>query len=426
MMSKSGVGRRTVLKGLVAGGITSVAGQGLAFAAARTIKIGLVMPQTGALAFFCEHMPFVLDQVKAKMGGRFENGGAQHPYEIIIKDSQSNPNHAAEVTQELLLNDKVDIVATFATPETTNPVADQCELNGVPCVSNDAPLEPYFFGRNGDPNKGFDWTYHYFFSGDELVSSLIPFWNRLSTNKLVGGLWPNDGDGIAQSKGFPVLLNKSGYKVVDPGRFDMPASNYNAQIAAFKAAGCDIVTGVVPPPEMTTFWNGCAQQGYKPKAVYVGKALEFPAAIAPMGARAAGLTTEVWWTPTSPFTSSLNGQTSQELADAYEKTSGRQWSQPLGFRHSLFEVIFDVLKRTQNLDKAESIRDALKATKLDTIVGPIDFTKGPFPNCCLTPLVIGQWLKRPGSKYPFDLVVVDNTNFPQIPVAGTPEAIPYS
>ena len=177
---------------------------------------------------------------------------------------------------------------------------------------------------------------------------------------------------------------------------------------------------------MTTFWNGCAQQGYKPKAVYMGKALEFPAAIAPMGERAAGLTTEVWWTPTSPFKSSLTGQTSKELADAYEKASGRQWSQPLGFRHSLFEVIFDALKRTQDLDKAASIRDALKTTKLDTIVGPIDFSKGPFPNCAMTPLVIGQWLKTPGSKYPFDIVVVDNANFAQIPVAGAPQPIPYA
>ena len=33
-----------------------------------------------------------------------------------------------------------------AAPETTNPVADQCEVNGVPCLTNDAPIEPYFLG----------------------------------------------------------------------------------------------------------------------------------------------------------------------------------------------------------------------------------------------------------------------------------------
>lgn len=422
-MLNSTIKRRTVLKGMAASGLVSAFGTRVAFAQARTIKIGLVMPQTGILAAFTEHMPFVLDQLK-KMGNTVDVGGSKHPYEIIVRDSQSNPNRASEVTQDLILNEKVDLVTTFATPETTNPVSDQCELNGVPCLSNDAPLEPYFFGRHGDPKVGFEWTYHFFFSGDELIKSLIPYWNRLDTNKIVGGLFPNDGDGLAQSKGFPPVMEAAGYKVIDPGRFDMPASNYNAQIAAFKDAGCDIVTGVVPPPEMTTFWNNCAQQNYQPKSVYMGKALEFPSGIAPMGERADRLTTEVWWSATSPFSSSMTGQSSQELADAYEAESGRQWSQPLGFRHSLFEVAFDVLKRTEDADKPESIRDALKATDMTTIVGPVNFATGPLPNCSLTPLVIGQWKK--GTKYPFDLVVVDNTNFPNIPAGGDPEPIPYS
>ena len=28
------------------------------------------------------------------------------------------------------------------TPETTNPVSDQCEANGVPCISTVAPWQP--------------------------------------------------------------------------------------------------------------------------------------------------------------------------------------------------------------------------------------------------------------------------------------------
>jgi branched-chain amino acid transport system substrate-binding protein len=66
----------------------------------------------------------------------------------------------------------------------------------------------------------------------------------------------------------------------------------------------------------------------------------------------------------------------------------------------------------------------LKATKLKTIVGPIDFTTGPLPNCSLTPLVMAQW--RKGKKYPFDIVIVDNSKFPEIPVGGKPEPIPYA
>ena len=419
------ISRRRALKGALAAATLPLASVARpAFAVPDTIKLGMVMPKTGPLAFFCEHVPFVLDQLKSTLGGNVTINGTAHPYEIVIKDSQSDPNRAAEVTQSLILQDKVNLVLAFATPETVNPVSDQCELNGVPCISNDAPLEPYFFGRNGDPKVGFDWTYHFFFSGQELAQSLVPYWNRLQTNKTVGGLWPNDGDGIAQSKAFPPFFDSQGFKAIDPGRFDMPATNYNAQISAFKAAAVEIIQGVLPPPEFTTFWNGCAQQGYRPKSVYVGKACEFPPAIDPLGDRAIGLTVEVWWSKFHPYVSGLTGQTSEELADAYEKAADREWSLPLGFRHSLFEVAFDVLKRTERLGDPASIRNAIKATDYKSIVGHINFAKGPFPNCALTPLVIGQWQK--GKKWPHELVIVDNTTTPEVPVGGEPTVISYA
>src|SRR5260221_3140440 len=112
--------RRQALKGVVAGAAAlSLPGAfTTALAAPKTIKIGLVQPTTGPLAFFTEHIPFVLDQVKKTLGGSIDVNGTKHPYEIVIKDSQSSPNRAAEVTQELILQDEVDLVATFATPET--------------------------------------------------------------------------------------------------------------------------------------------------------------------------------------------------------------------------------------------------------------------------------------------------------------------
>jgi branched-chain amino acid transport system substrate-binding protein len=145
--------RRTVLKGLVAGAATAIARP--AFAVPDTIRIGLVGPKTGPLALFYEEMSYAIEHFKKATGSSISINGAVHPVEFVVKDSQSNPNRASEVAQELILRDKVQIVTTFATPETVNPVADQCELNGVPCVSNDDPIDAFFFGRHGDPKKGF-------------------------------------------------------------------------------------------------------------------------------------------------------------------------------------------------------------------------------------------------------------------------------
>lgn len=392
-----------------------------AFAAPKTIKLGLVAPKTGPLSLFYENIPFVLDQVKKTSGGQIKINGTAHPYEIIIKDSQSNPNRASEVATDLILKDKIDLMCAFATPETVNPVSDQCELNGVPCVANDAPLEPWFFGRGGDPAKGFDWTYNFFFSADNAIKTLIAMWEKIPTNHQLGVLWPNDSDGNAFKKVMPAAIEKAGFTITDPGRFDLPANNFDPEIAAFKKAGVEVIQGVVPPPEFIAFWNACAQQGLKPKVVSPGKTGEFPQGIYPLGDRANNISIEVWWSRFHPFSSGMTGQSSAELADAFEKFANKQASMALGFRHSLFEVAFDVLKRTQDLDKRSSIRDALGDTDYRSIVGPINFKKGPFPNCCATPLVGGQW--RKGKKWPWQLTIVDNSTAPDIPVGGKPEAI---
>ncbi len=387
--------------------------------AGRKIKIGYVSPQTGPLAAFGESDNFVLANVRAALKAGIQVGGAVHQVEIIVKDSQSNPNRAAEVAGDLILKDKIDLMVVASTPETTNPVSDQCELNGMPCISSIAPWQPWFFGRGGKPGEGFKWTYHFFWGLEDIIAVFTAMWGSLPTNKKVGGLFPNDGDGNAwgdPNLGFPKPLKEKGYSLLDPGRYQNLTSDFSAQIAEFKKSDCEIITGVVIPPDFRTFWTQARQQGFKPKIASVGKALLFPAAVEAIGDIAVGLSSEVWWSPSHPFKSSLNGMSAKQFADAYETDTKKQWTQPIGFVHALFEVATDTLKRSKSLDDKAGIRDALLATNLNTIVGPISWGKGPFPNVAKTPLVGGQWVK--GKKYKFDLVIVENQTAPNIPVGG--------
>ncbi len=409
-------GRRTALK--AAGGIalaTMLPAPRIHAAGGNTIKIGYVSPQTGPLAVFAEPDAFTLAEVKRNLAGGVKVAGKTYAVEIIYKDSQSNSNRAAEAAADLILKDKVDIVVAASTPATTNPVADQCELNGVPCITNDTPWQPHFFGRGGDPKKGFDWTYHFFWGLEDIVGVFTSLWSKVPTNKVVGSLWPNDSDGNAwgdAKMGFPPVLAQKGFKLVDKGRFQSPADDFSAYLAEFKKSGVEIVTGVVPPPDFANFWSQAGQQGFRPKIVTVAKATEFPAAIQAFGERAAGLTVEVWWSPAHPFRSSLTGQSSAELASAYTKASGRPWTVVLAFKHSLFEVAIDALRRAADR-KPESIRNAIRATSLNTIVGPVNFSKGPVPNVSKTPLVGGQWKKRGKG---FELLVVENSQAAMVPL----------
>jgi branched-chain amino acid transport system substrate-binding protein len=390
-------------------------------ATGRPIKIGYVSPQTGAIAAFGEADGFVIDGIRNHFADGIDVGGVVHPLEIITKDSQSDPTGAGAAAAELILDDEVDLMVVASTPETTNPVSDQCELNGIPCLSTVAPWQPWFLGRGGDPEVGFTWTYHFFWGLEGLIPQFIALWDAVGAEKVVGGLFPNDGDGQAWGDpevGFPPALQAAGYELIDPGRYENLADDFTAQINAFKDAGVAIVTGVPIPPDFTTFWTQASQQGLAPTAATIGKAILYPANVEALdGDSGEGLSSEVWWSPRHPFTSSLTGDGAQTLADAYTSATGRQWTQIIGFGHALFEVAADVLSRTADIDDKEAILDAISKTNTDTIVGPVDWTGGgPVPNVSTTPLVGGQW--RLGGDFKYEIQIVDNSQSPDIPTTG--------
>ena len=416
--------RRTVLKtGAAVAALSGLSAPAIAQGA--KIKLGYVSPQTGPLAAFAEADGFIIDGFMAAAGQDFE---------VIVKDSQSNPNRAAEVAKELIVEDEIDMMLVASTPETTNPVATTCENEEVPVLSTVAPWQPYFIGQQGNPAdpaswQPFDYSYHFFWGLEDVIAVFTNMWNQLDTNKSVGALFPNDGDGNAwgdPNVGFPPVLSEQGYSLTDTGRYQNLTDDFSAQINAFKSASVDIVTGVPIPPDFTTFWTQAKQQGFTPKAASIGKAILFPVAVEALGESGHNLSSEVWWSPSHPFSSSLTGQSSADLASGYTTATGKQWTQPIGFVHALFEVAKDVMGRVSDTGDGDAVAEALAATRLDTIVGRLAWDGTALPpfaakNVAKTPLVGGQWRLKNGGGY--DLVIVDNQTAPAIPTGGSMEFI---
>ena len=142
-----------------------------ALAQGRAIRIGYVSPQSGPLSAFSEADAYMIDQfvkTAAKQGLNVE---------VAVKDSQSNPNHAAEVARELIVRDEVDLICVASTPETTNPVCTIAEAEEVPVISSVAPWQPWFIGQQGNPNdpaswQDFDYAYHFFWGLEEGYHSI--------------------------------------------------------------------------------------------------------------------------------------------------------------------------------------------------------------------------------------------------------------
>ena len=413
---KTNISRRDFMKkvgkGTVALGAASIMPQLArpALAAKRDhILIGHPSSLTGPLAGLGEPTQWITDRVVKEVnkdGGIYvKERGKKLPIKVKIVDTESNPTKSAEVASRLILREKIDLMLVMYTPDVVNPVSGVCERMEMPCVALGCPVEAWL---TGGPYK---WTYEAFWTIDTLTDLFIGIWelNAGKTNKVVGGLWPNDADGTEWSKIMPKKLAPKGYKVMDPGRFPYFTKDFSSQINAFKRANVDILTGTLITPDWITIWRQCHRLGFVPKIATIAKALLFPSALEAIGGDIPqGLTTEVWWSRYHPFKSSLTGESARGICDTWEKETGRQWTPSIGFKHGGYEIVVDVLRRAQTLEK-KALRDTIGKTDLDTLIGHIKYNEKHYSE---TPLVGGQWVK--GKKWPWELELFYSFKHPEI------------
>ncbi len=390
-MTHSKTSRRHFIKGTAAIlAAPAILRTGAVRAQGAPIKVGLVTPKTGPLAFFSMPDDFAL----AQFADALSEGANGRPIEVIVKDSQSNPNRAADVASELILEDEVSLLLSAGGPANVNPVADQAELNGVPSISTACPWQPFVLGRGGNPKDGFEMTYLFAFGLEDAIKAYLSLWEGQDTNGNVGVVFANDADGNAwgnEKFGFPPNLTKAGYAVTDPGRHNPMLDDFSSYIGAFKSAPTDIVMGTMIPPDFITFWSQSQQQGLRPKIATIGKSLLLPAVPTAMGPVSDKLSTELAWHPSLPFVSATTGQSCQELGDGWEAATGNPWVQVIGLKHALLDLCVDVLRRTDDATDPDSVIAAIKSTDAETALGRANWGASPIANVAKHNIFGGQW-----------------------------------
>ena len=137
--------RRDFLKAV--GGLAAAATLGsgrTAWAAAeKKIRIGYISPRTGPFAPFAEADEFILDQVRKSLAGGLSIAGSGYQVEILARDDQTSPDRQSNLAAELINKDNIDLM--LAHVGVGPGVSQQCELNGVPCLSTMTPWQAWMF-----------------------------------------------------------------------------------------------------------------------------------------------------------------------------------------------------------------------------------------------------------------------------------------
>jgi branched-chain amino acid transport system substrate-binding protein len=428
--SGAGLSRRALLAGAGATGLALAGGRRVFAAGAKnTLKVGFISPRTGALGGFGQTDGYVLDVVRKSLASGLAVGDKTFDVKILDQDTQSDPSRAGQLAKGLINSDKIDMMLVVSTPETINPVADACEAAGVPCLSTVMPWEAWYFGRGAKPGapSPFKWTYHFGFGVEEFHKTYVSQWNLIPTNKKVGVLYPNDADGNAIRAHLAPALAKDGFTIVDAGPYEDGTTDYSAQIAMFKKEKCEIFNSFPIPPDFAAFWRQAAQQGYTKivKISQIAKTGLFPDGVEALGNLGYNISSAAYWHKAFPYKSSLTGVSGTDLADGYEKSAGKQWTQQLGASLSAFDAGFAALKAAGDPTNKEAVAKAIASLNTTTIAGKVDFTSGPVPNVASGPIIGTQWVKAPaGSKFKLDYVVTDHVTDPNVPI--TAKLLPYN
>jgi branched-chain amino acid transport system substrate-binding protein len=403
--------------------------------AGREIKVGVVAPVTGVYAVFAIAEKWGLGLLEKYFGEAAVLGdGKSHKVSWLLRDTQSDSNRAAQVTSDLILNDKVDILSVGGGPDTAMPTADQAETLGTPLIGANCPWEAWVFGRGKTLDTVEKWVFCHALGIEDTINNFVASLNKIPTNKIAGLFFGNTADTqawLTPGIGVQDSLKAAGYTTVYPGPFNMGTEDFSDLIAQYKKAGCEINVGSNPGKDFPNFWTQCMQQGYHPKACVEITGLAAPEDQAALGNIAPGILMGASWDDAWPYKDPISGMTNVELGDDYEATIGSPRNSFIG-AYARPGWIVDVLKRTKDLDNKESIVEAIKTTKIELITGMCDLTSPVDPaGKHVTANIYKQlWgtaqMEKGKGKWPIDLALVSEIDEPDVKIDREPLPITYT
>ncbi len=362
-----------------------------------SIKIGIPNCTTGPLAGMGEGTPWLEDNFKDyvnnELGGIYiKDYDKKLPIEFVIYDNASSSVNTSDLTTKLITEDEVNLIIANHTPDLVIPISNVAETYEMPTIAFDCPVGPWV-GDGKTPHK---WTFLAHVETQTYYDAYASIWKSAgyvagADNATLGLIFANDADGTVLGPTYKAAAEADGYKTLFPGAYTAGTTDFSSLIQEYKKAGIQIIFGTMTNPEFAAFWTQCQQLGYQPPIVVVGKAYMLSSQVDAIGRDLMdGIGNEVWWHKTFPYTSKLTGKTCKDFADYYFKGTGKDAAGPQAAKYASLEVMVDALSRSANLEP-ETIRAAIAATDIDTIMGHIKYNE---QNVAPTVCVGGQWVKN--------------------------------
>ena len=345
--------KRRLLKGLV--GTAMVSGMGFAHGQEKTFKIGLLLPMTGPFASTGKQIEAACKLYMNQSGATV----AGHKVVLIVKDDAGTPDTTKRLAQELIVNEKVDVLAGFGlTPLAlaTAPLATQSKTPMVvmAAATSSITLASPFVVRTS-------------FTLPQAAVGIADWAPKNGIRKVVS-LVSDYGPGIDAEKFFRDRLTFNGGQVVEALRVPMRNPDFAPFLQKVSDLRPDALFAFVPSGAGAALMKQFTERGLDKagiKLIGTGDITDDDI-LNGMGDAAVGVVTS------HHYSTSHNSPLNLKFVDAFKKANGglRPNFMAVGGYDGM-RVIYEALKATKGAGGGEALLGAMKGQIFESPRGPM-------------------------------------------------------
>ena len=326
--------------------------------AADTLDLSIPLPLTGGQAKFGEmekkSYEIAAEEINAK-------GGIKGKKVVLtFEDSQGKPEISRAIAEKL-----IDVKKQ---PVLFGDYSSSCS-KAIAAVANERKV-PYLVVTGADDSitqQNYKYVFRMNPSNAYYATGLISFMKEVVKPKSVAILYESSDFGTSGAEDMAKQAEKMGMKVLVKEKYEKGAVDFKPILSKVKAARPDVIYMVSYVMDASLFMKQIKELRIDAK-LFAGGAAGFaiPEFIDNAKDAAEYVVTATLWSPQVKY------KGAKEFAEKYKKKYADYPSYHGAEAYSALYVIKDVLERSKSM-KPDDIRDAMKATKMETAFGPIKF-----------------------------------------------------
>lgn len=344
------------------------------------IKIGIMLPLTGRQATLGR-----IQQNAALMAADEINaaGGVKgKKVELVIADTQGNPDAGRAVIEKLIRREQVPVIGGGFSNSATWATIGIAQQNKIPFLVNSAAADKI-------TEQGWEYIFRLGQPASEHFETFASFATGVAADIQSVALVHDDTlTGASEARKFFKTAQGLSLKLAARESYERGKEDFGTLLGRIKTQSPDLVYLVAEDVrDAAALTRQCRQLKLEPKlSVGAGSGFTHAEFVKNAGKAAEHLISLVPWTASVPYPGA--GQYSEKFIATYHMPPGHHGAEA----YAGMQVIGAALKRASALHP-KAVRDALAATDLMTVIGPVRFTSyGNKTQQNKLPTLLVQWI----------------------------------